>query len=83
MGQPPSDQALKCSVMLFVDTSMNLAASGIIGLEPFVRVFSISEASPVPILSKRYSYDIKKKKRENPHLSTILVYNSVNESYPL
>lgn len=50
MGQPPSDQALKCRVMLFVDTSMNLPASGMIGLEPFVRVFKISEGSPVPIL---------------------------------
>lgn len=50
MGQPPSDQALKCRVILLVDTSMNLAASGMIGLEPFVRVFNMSEASPVPIL---------------------------------
>lgn len=52
MGQPPSDQALKCRVMLLVDTSMNLPASGIIGLEPFVRVFKMSEGSPVPILRK-------------------------------
>jgi len=52
MGQPPSDQVFKCREMLFVDTSMNFAASGMIGLEPFVRVFRISEGSPTPILQK-------------------------------
>lgn len=56
MGQPPSDQALKCRVMLFVDTSMNLAASGMMGLEPFVRVFKMSEGSPIPILQKALMY---------------------------
>ena len=29
---------------------MNLAASGMIGFEPLVRVLSMSEGSPVPIL---------------------------------
>lgn len=58
MGQPPSDQVLKCRVMLFVDTSMNLAASGMIGLEPFVRVFRMSEGSPIPILQKTHVYII-------------------------
>lgn len=50
MGQPPSDHAFKCRVMLFVATSMNLAASGMIGFEPLVRVLSMSDGSPVPIL---------------------------------
>jgi len=54
MGQPPSDQVFKCREMLFVDTSMNFAASGMIGLEPFVRVFRISEGSPTPILQENF-----------------------------
>lgn len=59
MGQPPSDQVLKCKEMLFVDTSINFAASGMIGLEPFVRVFRMSEGSPIPILQKNsHMYEI-------------------------
>lgn len=50
MGQPPSDQALKCNVMLLEDTSIKRLASGIPGFDPLVFVFRISEASPVPIL---------------------------------
>lgn len=33
---------------------MNLAASGMIGFEPFVRVLSMSEGSPVPILRESW-----------------------------
>ena len=54
MGHPPSDQALRCSVMLFVDTSMNRLASGITGFEPLVRVFRMSDGSPVPILQHTF-----------------------------
>lgn len=67
MGQPPSDQAFKCRVMLFVATSMNLAASGMIGFEPLVRVLSMSEGSPVPILKKRI--DTKRNQYESSSLS--------------
>lgn len=50
MGQPPSNQAFKCSVTLVADTSINLLASGIFGFEPVVFVFNKSDSSPVPIL---------------------------------
>jgi hypothetical protein len=56
MGHPPSDHALKCSVMLLVETSIKRLASGITGLEPLVRVFRMSDGSPVPILKQKYNY---------------------------
>jgi len=56
MGQPPSDHALKCSVMLLVETSIKRLASGITGLEPLVRVFRMSDGSPVPILKQIHNY---------------------------
>lgn len=50
MGHPPSDQELKCKVMLFDDTSMKVSAEGETGFSPRVLVFKLSEASPVPML---------------------------------
>ena len=37
---------------------MNLAASGMIGFEPLVRVLSMSDGSPVPILKSTSQYII-------------------------
>lgn len=50
MRQLPSFHVGKCNVTEFDDGSMNLEFSGIIGLEPLVRVFKISDASPAPML---------------------------------
>ena len=50
IGQPPSSQELKWSVTLFGETSINFSAFGTVGFVPFVLVFRISDASPVPIL---------------------------------
>jgi len=44
---------------------MNFAASGMIGLEPFVRVFRMSEGSPIPIL------------QENSHVYEISYYKNL------
>lgn len=76
MGQPPSDQAFKCRVMLFVATSMNLAASGMIGFEPLVRVLSMSDGSPVPILKSESIVPIR-------NLSYNLLYNFASIYLPV
>lgn len=49
--QPPSFQVGKCNVTVFDDGSISLEFSGIIGLEPFVRVLRMSDASPAPMLT--------------------------------
>lgn len=48
--QLPSFHVGRCNVTEFDDGSMNLEFSGIIGFDPFVRVFKMSEASPAPML---------------------------------
>lgn len=48
--QPPSFQVGKCNVTVFDDGSISLEFSGIIGLEPLVRVLRMSDASPAPML---------------------------------
>ena len=50
MGQPPSDQALRWSVTLLAEPSINRLASGTAGADPLVRVLITSDPSPVPIL---------------------------------
>lgn len=50
MRQLPSFHVGKCSVTEFDDGSMNFEFSGIIGFDPLVRVFKMSDASPAPIL---------------------------------
>lgn len=53
IGHPPSDQALRWSIMLFDETSINLSALGIMGFSPLVFGFKLSEGSPVPMLEKK------------------------------
>lgn len=48
--QLPSFHVGRCNVTEFDDGSMNFEFSGIIGLDPLVRVFKMSEASPAPML---------------------------------
>lgn len=50
MRQLPSFHVGKCNVTEFDDGSMNFEFSGIIGFDPLVRVFKMSDASPGPIL---------------------------------
>lgn len=47
---PPSFQVGKWSVTAFDDGSMNFEFSGIIGFDPLVLVFRMSDASPAPML---------------------------------
>lgn len=50
MRQLPSFHVGKWSVTEFDDGSMNFEFSGMIGLDPLVRVFKMSDASPAPML---------------------------------
>lgn len=50
MRQLPSFHVGRCNVTEFDDGSMNFEFSGIIGFEPLVRVFKMSDASPAPML---------------------------------